>query len=476
MSVFAAAAARQGAIAGLVGGFGSGLPLYYSDLLPAVSGMRSAPAGLVVHLVVAVVLGGVFGVLLRRRGSDPAQVVFWGLIFGTFQWYLEALTVRPLLQGESIGWGIEAARAALPALLGDLLYGLITAVVFVLLQPAPAMATDRRGVAGWSAVLLRGVVSGAAAAGLLAVVLGDSFTSIATGGTGVLALGIVAGLGYVLLYPAGPAGTGPAAARGAGLGFMVWVVLPVTTTPLLRGETLPWTADQIRALFPALPGSLLLGVLAAVLATWLSGLRRVLFADPADRADDESLAVRTTRALVRGATGGVAGGLLFTVIMAQIGYFGTVAQLVGSASTGVGVVVHLLISVVLGASYGLFFRGQSDDLAAGIGWGISWGFLWWVLGALTILPVGLGGSPQWTAAAAAAAFPSLIGHLCYGSALGAILYSLEANDKPWWIRPEAPVSVGERLSRRRTELAGSAPPVWAAIALVAVTLTVVLAP
>ncbi|MCM4081134.1 hypothetical protein [Paractinoplanes hotanensis] len=438
--------------------------------------MRSATAGLVVHLVVAVVLGGVFGVLLRRRGTEPAQVVFWGLVYGTFQWYLEALTVRPLLQGASIGWGIDAARAALPALLGDLLYGMITAVVFVLLQEPPTMAESKRRIAGWSAVLLRGVVSGAAAAGLLTVALGESFTSIASGGGGVLILGAATGLGYVLLHPGGPAGTGPAAARGAGLGFMVWVVLPVTLTPVLSGRELPWSADQIRGLFPALPGCLLLGVLAAVLATWLSGLRRTLFADPAERADEDSLAVRTTRALVRGAVGGVAGGLLFTVIMAQIGYFDTVAQLVGSASTGVGVVVHLLISVVLGASYGLFFRGQSDELAAGIGWGISWGFLWWILGALTILPVWLGGSPQWTAAAAAAAFPSLIGHLCYGSALGAILYTLEANDHPWWIRPDAPLSVGERLSRRRTELAGSAPPVWAAIALVTVTLTVVLAP
>src|SRR4029453_8413932 len=105
-----------------------------------------------------------------------------------------------------------------------------------------------------------------------------------------------------------------------------------------------------------------------------------------------------------------------------------------------------------------------------IGWGICWGFLWWFLGALTLLPIWTGGTPQWTAAAAAAAFPSLIGHICYGAALGAVFYTLEARYSPWWMRADVPSTVREQLSRHRSQLAGSAPGAWASVTLIMVTL------
>src|SRR5262249_28822823 len=141
----------------------------------------------------------------------------------------------------------------------------------------------------------------------------------------------------------------------------------------------------------------------------------------------------TLRAVGRGAAAGVVGGLLFTVVMVQIGFLGTVARLVGSTSPTVGVAVHLSIAVLIGASYGLLFRRQTPDLASAIGSGTAYGLLWWVLGALTIMPVWLGGHPQWTAPAAAAAFPSLVGHLAYGAGLGVTFHLLEARLDPWWI-------------------------------------------
>ena len=46
--------------------------------------------------------------------------------------------------------------------------------------------------------------------------------------------------------------------------------------------------------------------------------------------------------------------------------------------------------------------------------------IWWILGALTLMPILLGSKPQWTASAAAEAFPVLIGHLGYGASLGVV--------------------------------------------------------
>jgi uncharacterized membrane protein YagU involved in acid resistance len=153
--------------------------------------------------------------------------------------------------------------------------------------------------------------------------------------------------------------------------------------------------------------------------------------------------------------------------MLQIGYLPTVARLAGSTSLGTGLVVHLLISVFIGASYGLLFRRRSYDVGSALGWGVSYGFFWWVLGALTLLPVLLGGSPQWNADAVAATFPSLVGHLAYGAALGLAYFHLEARISPWWLaRTQAEA---DRARLRRQETLTAAPALWSLIVLVALT-------
>ena len=55
-----------------------------------------------------------------------------------------------------------------------------------------------------------------------------------------------------------------------------------------------------------------------------------------------------------------------------------------------------------------------------------------MLGPLTLMPIFLGGTPQWSAAAVAATFPNLIGHLAYGVGLGVIFYLLGVRYSPWW--------------------------------------------
>ncbi|WP_407289138.1 DUF6789 family protein [Streptomyces sp. BP-8] len=129
--------------------------------------------------------------------------------------------------------------------------------------------------------------------------------------------------------------------------------------------------------------------------------------------------------------------------------------MVGSDSAVVGLVIHLLISQVVGVTYAVFFRRRSFDAASVIGWGVSYGFLWWIPGNLTLLPLLLGAAPQWSAAALAVSFPSLVSHLAYGAVLGPVYQRLEERVGPWHLtRSEATAA---RVAARHEQTLSAAP-------------------
>ena len=57
-------------------------------------------------------------------------------------------------------------------------------------------------------------------------------------------------------------------------------------------------------------------------------------------------------------------------IIAAVTGLSVIAGLVGGTSPAVGVIVHLLISALIGVSYGVLFERESPDLPAGIAWGM----------------------------------------------------------------------------------------------------------
>jgi hypothetical protein len=231
---------------------------------------------------------------------------------------------------------------------------------------------------------------------------------------------------------------------------------------------LDWSIGAAQAAVDRLPAYLLLGAGTALGFTWLGSLGRGLFTDDVRMLRQESLGTRGLQVLGFGAVAGLAGGLVFTVVMVLVDVLPTVAGMVGARSATAGLIVHLLIAQVIGVSYAVLFRRRSFDLISGIGWGVSYGFFWWVLGALTLLPMLTGGAPQWNAAGIAAAFPSLVGHLGYGASLGIIYYRLEVHANPWWItRTEAEAS---RVAARRDQTLGPAPALWGLTVLIAVTI------
>ena len=121
--------------------------------------------------------------------------------------------------------------------------------------------------------------------------------------------------------------------------------------------------------------------------------------------------------LLAGAAGGLAGGIVFGMMMQAMGMIPMVAGLVGSDAVAVGWLVHLGISVVLGLGFGAVLGGQLRSWGAAIGLGAAYGLVWWVLGALIAMPARMG-MPLLNVDDMA--LQSLMGHLVFGVILGAV--------------------------------------------------------
>ena len=287
-----------------------------------------------------------------------------------------------------------------------------------------------------------------------------------------LAIGLLAGLGFALLFPRSTDSAGGGLIRGMVYGFFWWVAGALTLLPLLNGHGIAWSASAARDGFATWPGYLLFGAALALFYRWLEGLVRLLFSDHIGDPDEEGPGTQGLRAAGNGLQAGVIGGLLFTVVMVQIGFLPQAASLLGTTSVVTGFIVHLVIAIIIGISYGLLFQHQSYDIASALGWGMSYGLLWWVLGPLTLMPLLLGAAPRWTAAVAATAYPSLVGHLLYGVGVGLSFYLLERRYRPWWI---SRTQVDARhVARRQEQVLSSAPALWTLSVIIALTVPILL--
>ena len=121
---------------------------------------------------------------------------------------------------------------------------------------------------------------------------------------------------------------------------------------------------------------------------------------------------------LRGAFAGLLGGSVFGVWMAEKGVLAAIASMGGGSSPLLGLVMHLVISMGIGASFAVLFFRVAVGLIPSILWGLVYGFIWWFLGPLTLMSLMMGTGLQWTASAVAQTIPSLIWHLVFGGVLG----------------------------------------------------------
>lgn len=457
-----------GALAGLVGGAVFGVAMAGLGTLPTVASIvrADAPAvGLGVHLVIAVLVGVGFAAVVAGQRAALRDVLPWGLVYGVFWWLVGPLTLLPLTLGEAVAWDLAAARELFPSLVGHLLYVATAAVTLVAVRlrgrlgPRPRLRTLARGATAGVVTASLLLTVGAGAAGAPAAWL--------------LAVGAVAGIGYPVLFGAAAEGSGPATVRGAGYGFLGWVLLELTAGPLVRDGSVAWGMAPVGESVDRLPGALLLGAGTGLGFTVLGRAGTALFADDVRRARRRSPGGRALVALGLGAVAGLAGGVVFTVVLLLVGGLSRISGLVGADDVVTGVVVHLVVAQLIGIAYVGLFAGRSYDPVSGLCWGLSYGVVWWVLGPLTLLPVLTGGPSAWSAAGLAAAFPALVGHLAYGAVLGLVVERLQDRADPWWFsRSQAEART---VAEEREQVQGSAPALWGLMLFVALTVPVLVA-
>lgn len=118
-----------------------------------------------------------------------------------------------------------------------------------------------------------------------------------------------------------------------------------------------------------------------------------------------------------GVVAGVAGGIVFGTMMQMMGMMGMIAGLAGQSSAAVGWVVHIGISAVLGAGFGLTFGPLSQSWVRSVMYGIAYGVAWWILGALILMPMMMG---MPIAEIEQMQMQSLVGHVVFGAVTGLV--------------------------------------------------------
>jgi uncharacterized membrane protein YagU involved in acid resistance len=126
-----------GVMASLAGGMIFSLAMASTGALARIAGLvdSTSPAlGFVIHLFISIPIGISYGVLFQRESPTVGAGIIWGMLYGVIWWFLGPLTFFPVLLSGSFAWTCEAASAALPELVGHLLYGATTALVFLYLE------------------------------------------------------------------------------------------------------------------------------------------------------------------------------------------------------------------------------------------------------------------------------------------------------------------------------------------------------
>jgi hypothetical protein len=227
---------------------------------------------------------------------------------------------------------------------------------------------------------------------------------------------------FGILFQRDVRGYGSSMGWGLGFGMFLWFFGPLTVFPIIGRQPLDWSAEQGTALFGSLVGYIIYGFILGTIYAFLDRLWVRLFiqSDPLNR-EPEGLGLHFLRSIEWGGLAGLVGGLVSIPVMAASGILPKIAGLDTSFGGIRGPLIHLLVSVGIGMTYGLLFRNEAISIGLGVPWAFLFGVIWWYIGPLTLLPLILTGVYDWRASAAAALFPSLIGHLIYGGATA--LYS-----------------------------------------------------
>jgi uncharacterized membrane protein YagU involved in acid resistance len=381
--------------------------------------------------------GLVFGLFFSVRSTSAGAGLIWGLGTAFLMWLIFPAGILPLLSGAGHSMArLADAREQFPQLVAYLLcLGVPVGVTLGIrggLRKTPGRSTFHWGraiVVGGFAGVLGGMIFGRwSSAGDFFPLIAGLSAPVSPLATAVLqfVVAMFIGSSFGLLFQRDIRGYGSSMGWGLGYAILWWFLGPLTLFPLISRSPLDWSAVQGSELFGSLVGHILYGLILGVAYATIDRLWMKLFieSDPLNR-EPEGPGIHALRSLGWGAFAGLVGGLVSSPVMLATDVLPKIAGLDTPFFVFRGLLLHLLVSTIIGMSFGLLFRRESSSLGLGVAWGWLFGVIWWYLGPMTFLPLLLTGEIDWRASAASALLPSLFGHLIYGAATALIFLLLE---------------------------------------------------
>jgi hypothetical protein len=449
------------------------IPQYLGLLVGMITGVGCGTVGhsqVGISLEYGVLFGAGFAVVFflgfGKRAHSPGAGLIWGLGFAAMLWLLLPTGIVPLIQGAA-GYGgmLRDAQQHFPQLVAYLLLlgmpvGLVAGIF------GAVQSREKTVKFSWGRAIVVGGVAGTLAGLVFSRWMYEGEFYPLLSGLGILhskaqmveahfAIALVIGALFGLLFQTDVLGLGSSMGWGLGFGIFWWFLGPLTILPAIRGEALDWSADQGTALFGALVGHIIYGLILGVIYAGIdrAWLRLFVQSDPLNR-EPEGPGLHVLRSLGWGAAAGLAGGIASSPVLLVTGALANIGMAVAG---GRSLAVHLLVSALIGMSYGVLFRGEGLSLRVRVPWGCLFGLIWWYVGPMTLLPLLRTGECDWSAGAASALLPLLIGHLIFGGVTAAVFLWLEYRFERWLLLD--PKNVANRL--RRTRPAGTpAPALW----------------
>jgi hypothetical protein len=275
-----------GGLAGLLGGWAFGKWMERAGFFPLIAGLvgsESEMVGRTLHFAFALAIGASLGVLFQRDLRGLGSSMGWGMAYGILWWFLGPLTIMPLWGGQQLDWSWQRGGALFGSLVGHIVYGLVAGLAYGAVDRLwVGFFTEsdpiRREPEGPGLNLLNSLKWGALASiagGLLlngALIATGSLprvlwaigeSSHVLGFLASLALSLVLGTSYGLLFHREAPDFGAAVAWGLLFGLIRWYLDPLTLEPMLLRGNFTWTTDAASALLPALVGQLLFGAATA---------------------------------------------------------------------------------------------------------------------------------------------------------------------------------------------------------------------
>jgi hypothetical protein len=448
--------------------------LKYSGLcitIGCVGGLAAAQVGLA-SLQTGVILGSLYGLgfalLASPRALTPGAGLLWGLAYALLLWLANPLGLSTLMTSTTPDAMLEGLRARFPALVAHLLcFGMPLGVAlgtirgFETQRGETAFSLPRALLVGGWAGIIGGWAFGKwmAQVNFFPLIAGlVNSTSYNVGVALHFLFALIIGATFGLLFQRDIRGYGSSLGWGCGYGLVWWFLGPLTLLPILQGVSLDWSYVHGAELFGSLIGHIVYGVIVGLLYAFFDRLWVGFFieSDPLLRSP-EGVGSQTLRSLGWGLIASLVGGITFSTVMASTGALSRIANLVDSSSPTLGFIVHLLISLPIGISYGILFQRESPTVGAGVIWGMLYGLVWWILGPLTFFPILLSGSFSWTTEAANAALPELIGHLLYGASTALVFLFLEQRYEAWRLLDPR---LAAHEARLRRPVGTPAPALW----------------